>query len=59
MKTNQILQLSAPYCRESKVQHRTGRVVGTPKYAPGGDGKFGHRLYQFYYTVMSHAHMYV
>ena len=23
-----------PYCRESKFQHPTSRVVGTPKYAP-------------------------
>ena len=28
------MNFSAPYCRESKVQHPTCRVVGIPKYAP-------------------------
>ena len=29
-----FLNFSAPYCRESKIQHPTCRVVGIPKYAP-------------------------
>ena len=34
-KTYKFLDFSAPYCRESKIQHPTCRVVGIPKYAPG------------------------
>ena len=31
---HKFLNFSAPYCRESKIQHPTCRVVGIPKYAP-------------------------
>ena len=33
-KTYKFLNFSAPYCRESNIQHPTCRVVGIPKYAP-------------------------
>ena len=34
-----IFNHSAPYCRESKIQHPTSIVVGTLKYAPGLDNR--------------------
>ena len=34
VKHYKFLNFSAPYCRESKTQHPTCRVVGIPKYAP-------------------------
>ena len=33
--TYKFFNYSAPYCRDSKIQHPTSRVVGTFKYAPG------------------------
>ena len=33
-KTYKFLNFSAPYCRVSKIQHPTCRLVGIPKYAP-------------------------
>ena len=33
--TYKFFNYPAPYCRVSKNQHPTGRVVGTLKYAPG------------------------
>ena len=33
-KTYKFFNFLAPYCRESKIQHPTCRVVGIPKYAP-------------------------
>ena len=34
VKTYKFFNYAAPYCRESKIQHPTSRIVGTLKYAP-------------------------
>ena len=31
---------SAPYCRESKIQHPTSRMVGTLEYVPADNSYF-------------------
>ena len=36
-KKHKFWNFSAPYCRESKIQHPTCRVVGITKYAPAPD----------------------